>query len=162
MELLLLRFASGSDSTLGLLFQVPEETPRKPTWLCYTLEDEYRTQKVYGETRVPCGRYKLALRTEGGTHSRYAAQFVGMHKGMLWLRAEDGKGEVPGFQWILIHIGNTDDDTAGCLLVGDGQSQNVTRDGEIRASTDAYKRVYPPIAAAVEQGEAWITIQDWA
>ena len=71
-----------------------------------------------------------------------------MHKGMLWLQ------DVPNFQWILIHTGNTDEHTAGCLILGDSQENNtLVKNGFIGKSTQAYKRVYPPIAAALESGE---------
>ena len=62
--------------------------------------------------------------------------------------------DVPGFDYILIHCGNTDEHTAGCLLVGDTQNNNmVEEDGFIGRSTAAYKRIYPKIAKALEQGE---------
>lgn len=62
--------------------------------------------------------------------------------------------DVPNFKYILIHCGNTDEDTAGCLLVGDTQeNNNVKTNGFIGKSTQAYKRIYPPIAEALEQGE---------
>jgi hypothetical protein len=66
--------------------------------------------------------------------------------------------DVPGFDYILIHCGNTDEHTAGCLLVGDSQENNqITKDGFIGKSTQAYKRIYPDIANAIECGEVTIT-----
>lgn len=145
MLLEVLRFSSQKDSTNGLLFDV---TGGKRTFLCYTLEDEYRKEKVSGETRIPAGTYRITLRTTGGFHSRYKAKHGEMHKGMLWVR------DVPGFEYILIHSGNTDEHTAGCLLVGNSQQANFgTSDGFIGSSVDAYKRIYPPIAKALEEGE---------
>jgi hypothetical protein len=73
---------------------------------------KHRDVKVKGETRIPAGRYQVTLRTEGGFHSKYSEKYGEMHKGMLWVR------DVPGFEYILIHTGNTDEHTAGCLLVG--------------------------------------------
>lgn len=151
MELELLRLSSQADSTLGVLSEV--SAGRR--FLCFTLEDEHRTAKVMNETRIPAGRYALTLRREGGFHQRYAAQYPDLHRGMLWLR------DVPGFEWVLIHTGNTDDDTAGCILVGDSAAQNLTEAGSIGASRAAYRRVYPGIAAALERGEAvWLTVVD--
>ena len=145
MELEVLRFSSQEDSTNGLLFDVTEGKRR---FLCYTLEDEYREEKVMAETRIPAGTYRITLRTTGGFHGRYLKKYGEMHKGMLWVR------DVPNFEYILIHTGNTDEHTAGCLLVGDSQQNNIIKaDGFIGSSTAAYKRIYPPIAAALEAGE---------
>ena len=147
MELEVLRFSSQKDSTNGLLFDVTTGWDRR--FLAYTLEDEYRDTKVMSETRIPEGKYKIKLRTVGGFHGRYASKYGSMHKGMLHVQ------DVPGFEYILIHTGNTDEHTAGCLLVGDTQVQNITKskDGFIGSSVDAYKRIYPPIAEALERGD---------
>lgn len=145
MKLEVLRFSSQKDSTNGVLFNVTEGRE----FLCYTLEDEYRDKKIKGETRIPSGTYNITLRTVGGFHGRYEKKYGEMHKGMLWVR------DVPNFEYILIHTGNTDEHTAGCLLVGDTQQQNITKSksGFIGASVDAYKRIYPSIASAIERGD---------
>lgn len=146
------RFSSQSDSTLGLLFDVTDG--RK--FLCYTLEDEARDTKVKGETRIPAGTYKLKLRAEGGYHQRYVKKYGSMHKGMIHVQ------DVPGFTYILWHTGNNDEHTMGCLLLGDTSQQNISKAGFIGASTDAYKRVYPDIAAAIqEHGIAEVTYVDF-
>lgn len=145
MDLEVLRFSSQKDSTNGILFDV---TGGKRRFLCYTLEDEHREEKVSSETRIPAGTYKVTLRTVGGFHSRYTNKYGKMHKGMLWVR------DVPGFEYILIHTGNTDEHTAGCLIVGDSQQANLgSSNGFVGSSVAAYKRIYPPIAAALEEGE---------
>ena len=155
MKLEVLRISSGKDSTSGILFMIEGE---QRTFLCYTLEDEYRASKIRSETRIPAGTYTLRLRTEGGFHERYSSRFYGLHKGMLHVT------NVPDFEHILIHCGNTDEHTAGCLLLGDTQHNNlVEEDGFIGRSTSAYKRVYPPIAEALEKGEeVTITYIDYA
>ena len=154
MKLEVLRFSSDSDSTLGVLFDITCE--RK--FLCFTLEDEFREVKISGETRIPAGTYNITLRTEGGFNQRYNDKFgTDFNKGMLWVR------DVPGFEYILIHIGNNDNDTEGCLLVGDTQTQNITKNGFIGSSTDAYTRIYPPIAdVLVGGGEVTITYKDYS
>ena len=103
MKLEVLRISSESDSSSGLVFDVTNG--RK--FLCYSLEDEYRSEKVMHETRVPAGTYKILLRKEGGFHGRYTKKYGSMHKGMLHVQ------DVPNFKWILIHTGNTDEHTAG-------------------------------------------------
>jgi hypothetical protein len=136
MQLEVVRFSSEEDSTNGLLFDI---TDGQRKFLSYTLEDEYRKEKIMAETRVPAGTYSITLRTEGGFNQKYDERFgTDFNKGKLWVR------NVPGFEYILIHIGNTDEDTAGCLLVGDTQNNNqITKDGFIGSSTNNYKRIYP-------------------
>ena len=71
-----------------------------------------------------------------------------MHKGMLWLQ------DVPNFTWILIHTGNTDSHTAGCLLLGETQQDlDKGKDGFVGGSGDAYKKMYPKVADALLSGE---------
>ena len=149
MKLKVIRFSSQKDSTNGLLFDMTSGTE----FLCYTLEYEKREKKVMAETRIPAGTYSVLLRKEGGHHNRYSKKYGSSHKGMLWLQ------DVPNFKWILIHTGNTDEHTAGCLIVGDSQENNIlVKDGFIGRSTQAYKRIYPPIADALENGEE-VTIE---
>ena len=153
MKLKVLRFSSQEDSTSGLLFEI-SELGRK--FLCYTLEDERRVLKVKGETRVPAGTYKIKLRKEGGFNAKYTKKYGGFHRGMLHIC------DVPNFEYILIHTGNTDEHTAGCLLVGDSQENNIIiKDGFIGKSGNAYKRIYPAIAKAIEKNkEVTITYID--
>ena len=113
--------------------------------MCETLEDEKREVKVYGETRIPASEYEIKLRTEGSKHlanlKKYGSQF---HKGMLHLQ------NVPNFEYILIHEGNTDKDTLGCILVGMKKSLTT---GTVSESVVAYKLIYPVIAKALANKE---------
>ena len=138
----LYRYSSQKDSTLGILFLTNDETNKKD-FLCFVLEDEKREVKVYAETRIPAGTYQIKYRTQGGYFTKYKKRFPNLHndtRGMLQLI------DVPNFEYILIHCGNTDNDTAGCLLVGNVISQNITKDGFLGQSTECYKRIYPIIA----------------
>lgn len=139
MNLKVIRYNNQGDFTQGLL-------TIDGKFQCYTLEDETRVQKVWGETCIPLGRYKVQLRKEGKFHDQYKNKFAMFHKGMLHVT------NVPGFEYILIHIGNTDDDTAGCLLVGRSTSEN-----SIAESTIAYEAMYKKVIAAFDRGEdVWI------
>lgn len=124
-------------------------------YICNTIEDTYRAGpvKVPGKTRIPEGTYRVTLRTVGGFHSRYSARFPTMHRGMLWIR------DVPNFKYILIHIGNTADDSAGCILVGEAPPAflNTFR---VNRSTDTYKAIYPELAKHAARGELQISIKD--
>ena len=139
MRLELYRFSSQNESTLGILYIINDETNQKD-FLCFTLEDQKREVKVYGETRIPKGTYQIEYRKEGGYHNKYSKRFPSIHRGMLEIR------DVPNFTHILLHCGNTDDDTDGCLLVGNVVSQNITKNGFLGQSTDCYKRIYPILA----------------
>lgn len=120
---------------------------------CVTLEDKCRKdseKKVYGETAIPYGEYKITLRKEGTIYEDYKKRFADIRneRGTLWIR------NIPGFEYVLIHVGNYLKDTLGCLLVG----SRIVSDTEIAESTKAYKKVYPIIADALERGEE-VTIE---
>ena len=141
MKLDVVRTQFGKDATNGILFI-------NGVFECYTLEDEVRDIKVHSETAIPLGEYEIKLRTEGGFHSKYTTRYGAMHKGMLWLQ------DVPNFKWILIHTGNTDQHTAGCLLLGETQQDlDKGKDGFVGGSGDAYKKAYPKIANSILNGE---------
>jgi hypothetical protein len=147
MKLWLRRFAHGPEDTIGLLHIDGE-------FECYTLEDEHRTQKVYGRTRIPEGTYDLGLRTEGGFHARYGQRYGELHQGMIQLL------QVPNFKYILIHSGNRDEQTAGCLLVGDSGNNPLSEEGFIGSSRQAYVRLYAKVIESVRLGLASIVIED--
>jgi hypothetical protein len=143
MRLELYRYSSEKDSTLGLIFLVDDETNKKD-FLCFTLEDEKREVKVYGETRIPEGTYQIKYRKEGGYHNKYSKRFPNIHRGMLHVT------DVPNFEYILIHCGNDTSHTRGCILVGDVISQNTNKEPFLGQSSNCYKRIYPIIADILE------------
>lgn len=115
----------------------------------WTLEDTKRKHKVFGETRIPAGRYQLNLRTDSHKFAHYYERFAGMHKGMIWLR------HVPQFDYIYIHPLNTADETLGCI--GVGLTHGTDR---IISSVAAYRRIYGPIIEAIETSGCYIIIED--
>ena len=110
---------------------------------CFVLEDGPRAVKVPGQTRIPAGVYPLGLRTKSPMALDYDSRFKNMgHAGMLWIK------DIPGFEYVYFHVGNTVRDTAGCPLVGTGA---VMRGGvlTISGSEVAYQEVYPVILEAI-------------
>ena len=116
---------------------------------CRTLEDVVRPLgphgegKVPGETAIPAGRYRVRMDVVSPRFGRILPRLEG----------------VPGFTGILIHSGNTAEDTHGCILVG----QRLTEDGSRivgGTSTPAFKALFAKLKAA--QGPIWIRVVDHA
>ena len=147
MKLQVVRTQFGIDATNGLLFI-------DGVFECYTLEDQYQAgPKIYGETCIPEGTYDIKFRKTGGFHARYSERYKNAHYGMLHLQ------NVPNFKFVLIHSLNNDDQTMGCLGVGNTQQDlDVNKDGLITQSRDAYKRMYSKVASVLLQGKK-VTIE---
>ena len=144
MKLKLLRLRKGAPSTPGALFV-------NGLFECYTLEDMVRDDpnpetpqneaKVMKETAIPAGTYKVIINE--------SPKFKRMMMRLL---------EVPGFDGILIHGGNTVEDSAGCILVGNGIGKNVVMSRAIDAilagtSTPALNSLQAKVHAALVDGE---------
>lgn len=132
MDIRVERNMCGATCTIGRMFINDEN-------MCWTLEDVVRPDgvKIYGETAIPSGTYKVVV--------NFSNRFQKLMPQIL---------DVPGFEGIRIHPGNTDKDTHGCILVG----TNHTGDS-ITDSRKAYGPVFEKIKAAFDAGEdIWITI----
>ena len=141
MKLTVVRTQFGTDATNGLLFI-------DGIFECYTLEDQYQAVKVMHETCIPEGTYDIKFRKTGGFHSKYSERYKNAHYGMLHIQ------DVPNFTYILIHTGNTDEHTSGCLIVGETQQDlEISKDGFIGSSTVAYKKMYSKVANQLLQGK---------
>ena len=125
---------------------------------CETLEDKDRglfqgdtislikSTKVYGETAIPIGSYKVAMDILSPKYS--AVAWYNELCGGKMPRLLD----VPGFEGILIHPGNTALDSYGCLLVG-----RNTKVGQVTESKATFKKLYKKMRDAHKRGET-ITI----
>ena len=141
MKLTVVRTQFGTDATNGLLFI-------NGIFECYTLEDQYQAVKVMHETCIPEGTYDIKFRKTGGFHAKYTERYKNAHYGMLHIQ------DVPNFTYILIHTGNTDEHTSGCLIVGETQQDlEISKDGFIGSSTTAYKKMYAKVAGQLLQGK---------
>ena len=141
MKLTVVRTQFGTDATNGMLFI-------DGIFECYTLEDQYQAVKVMHETCIPEGTYDIKFRTVGGFHEKYKKRYGNDHYGMLHLQ------DVPNFTYILIHAGNTDEHTSGCLIVGETQQDlDISDDGFIGHSGKAYLKLYNKVAKQLLQGK---------
>lgn len=75
-------------------------------------EEFIKSQKVYSKTAIPTGTYKMTIDTVSPKFSKkkYYVDFCGAKLPRLW--------NVKGFAGILWHKGNTERDSAGCMIVG--------------------------------------------
>ena len=112
-------------------------------YLCDTLEDKDRhlettgqSAKVYSQTAIPRGRYKMVNYLWTKYNNWYP-----------WIQ------NVPYFQGILIHGGSMEDHTSGCILVGTKTSNNM-----LMGSADAMKKIRK-IFSENKGAEFWITVE---
>ena len=146
MKLQVVRTQFGKDATNGLLFI-------DGIFECYTLEDQYQAVKVMHETCIPEGTYDIEFRKTGGFHAKYSERYKNAHYGMLHIQ------DVPNFTYILIHTGNTDEHTSGCLIVGETQQDlDINFNGMVGSSAVAYKKMYAKVANQLLQGKK-VTIE---
>jgi hypothetical protein len=97
-------------------------------WECYTLEDLERDIKIKGETAIPKGTYKVIINQS----NRF--------KRLLPLLLN-----VPEFEGVRIHSGNTNHDTEGCILVG-----RTRTDDFIGQSRKAFDKLFEKMKKAKE------------
>lgn len=140
MKIEVKRLSSSAESTNGALYI-------DGVFFCFTIEDQFQEVKVKSETRIPEGDYRIVLRTVGLMTEKYSKRFPDIHKGMLWVT------EVPNFEYILIHMGISEKDSAGCLLLVDSIVNNKLNEGGGAMSQSAYLRVYKKVLPALEAKE---------
>ena len=144
MKITVERLIHNEDATLSLIYI-------DGVFQCFGLEDEPREFKVPEETRIPAGMYNVGVRTDGGFHGRYERKFPTFHRGMLHVL------DIPDFEWVLIHVGNTEKHTAGCLLTGYGANlEELT----IQSSARAYEDLYKKVIGSAEKGNLVIQYID--
>lgn len=118
MELKVIRKWKKNEYTIGDLYV-------DGVWVSNTLEDAVRDlnrngqfdngeRKIPGKTAIPYGRYEVTMKVRSPKYSNFSKY--------SWAKKYDGYLprllNVPHFDGVLIHPGNTDADTEGCLCVG--------------------------------------------
>jgi hypothetical protein len=131
VNLKLQRTSCGAKCTIGTLSIDGQ-------FAAFTLEDVVRENgepvnawKIPGDTAIPTGTYSVIV-TPSVRFKRDLPLLV----------------DVPGFQGVRIHPGNTAEDTEGCILVG--LAKGVDFIGESRK---AFDYIFPKIKAAIDGGE---------
>jgi hypothetical protein len=150
IELVVFREPTRKRATLGRLFMEQPGTlvpdVKQYAWICETLEDEIRPPgvKVYGETCIPPGRYRVRLITS----ARFGPNIPGVE-------------DVPMFEAIRIHAGNYIDDTDGCILVGNKRSGPKAAKPWVGESRAALQRLVANIQMYLRlQPELYIRIEN--
>lgn len=157
MNLILQRYSDNRESTQGILYRViPYGETKKIQFMGHILEDEHRDEKVMKETRIPAGLYPVDFnKAETPLTLKYRAKFPSFFTFHLEIK------NIPNFKGVYMHVGNTDDDTEGCPLMGDTANNNTIGPGSIGGSTQAFIRNYKLIAEALEKGEkVFIDVRD--
>jgi hypothetical protein len=95
---------------------------------CFTLEDAEREVKIKGETAIPKGTYKVII-NESNRFKRLLPLLL----------------NVPNFEGVRIHSGNSNHDTEGCILVGQTRNKNY-----IGQSRKAFDKLFKKMQAAKE------------
>ncbi len=83
-------------------------------------EEEIRAKKVYCETAIPTGEYRVIL--------TWSMKFKRLMPRLL---------NVKGFDGILIHSGNTEKSSCGCLIVGYNKIK-----GKVINSREAFNKLF--------------------
>jgi len=117
--------------------------------LCYTLEDEVREipgqpvadWKIRGATAIPAGRYRLTMEDS----PKFGPDTLTVH-------------DVPGFDYIRMHAGNTEADTEGCPLLG----MEIDPHGIVGGtSRPAVKLVQHVVREAIDRGDVvWLDVSN--
>ena len=126
MELKVKRVAKKNEYTIGRLYIDGK-------YVSDTLEDcdrgltqdmpleEIKAKKVYGKTAIPTGTYEIDMNT---ISPKFQAR--------SWAKPYGGKLPrligVKGFEGVLVHVGNTADNSSGCLLVGKNSIKGMVTD----------------------------------
>lgn len=136
MKLTLDRIYKGKDYTIGKLYI-------DGVYFCDTLEDTVRNlpeeEKIYSQTAIPAGTYRITLNVVSPKYSkRKSYDWCGGRLPRLL--------NVPFFDGILIHAGNTAKDSAGCILVGENKEK-----GKVLNSMATLKRLYKVLKEAEDQ-----------
>lgn len=132
ITLLLQRKWSVKDGTIGELFV-------DGVFECFSLEDIIRPvgEKVYGSTAIPSGSYKVVV--DWSDHFKRNMPHI---------------LDVPGFEGVRIHSGNTPADTEGCILVG---QTRYLDNASIGGSRLAYEHLFRKLQ---DEKEIMLTIKE--
>ena len=136
MDLILKRQGFINEATIGTLDAFLDGAPL-PIFRCFTLEDLERDEKIKGKTAIPKGRYQVIV--------NWSNRFNCYLPILL---------NVPNFEGVRIHAGNSAADTEGCILVG--LSRRLDKVLNSRAAMNVFFEI---VESECRRGEVWLTIQ---
>lgn len=152
MKILLKRIAKKPTYTIGKIYVDGQ-------YVCDCIEDKDRglkqsmtleqikKLKVYGQTAIPTGEYKVTLNVISPKYSK-----------STWYKQNANGGRVPrilnvkGFDGVLIHTGNYASESLGCILVGINDKV-----GMVSKSKETFKKLYQILQSSKD--DITLTIQ---
>jgi len=148
--LTILRYVDDGETTLGLIFL-------RNKFFAYTLEDAHQDIKIQQKTRIPAGIYNIDfMKTETELTKKYRKIYSDWFDFHLEVR------HIPNFENVYIHVGNTHENSDGCILIADGVSAGTSK--SLQNSRDAYQRFYKTTSALLKSNEPvniQILNEDW-
>ena len=105
--------------------------------------EEIKKEKKAGETAIPTGTYEIRMDISSPRFSK-SNWYIKNCNGARMPRLKD----VPGYDGVLIHCGNTAKDTEGCILVGKNDVK-----GMVTKSKDYFLKLYNIMYAVYKKGE---------
>lgn len=148
MKLTLYRKYKLSTYTIGKLYINGQ-------YFCDTIEDrdrglrqdmpieQIKKIKIKNETAIPTGTYEITLNVVSPKYEKVPWYYTNLRHGRV-PRLLD----VPGYEGVLIHAGNTAKDSAGCILVGENKVK-----GQVINSRQTLKKLYALMIDAYIRGE---------
>lgn len=146
------RYSDNGNSSQGI---VCEKQHPKPLFQCYTMEDEHRNIKMAGETRIPEGLYEVKYRKVlSPLTQKYRNKFQ-------WFKWHLELQNVQGFSYVYLHIGNTEKNSDGCILISNTANNNQVARGFNGESTAAFEMLYGKIISELDYGnKVWWEVRN--
>ncbi len=121
---------------------------------------QLKSEKIYGESAIPAGKYKLSLVKYGNLHTWLSNAFKDIYKGVILLN------DIPNYSGVCVHPGTSRSSTLGCLIPcldytiktnDDGTREHITTK---ESSNNAFKLLYSAVSADILNDDTYFNISN--